>query len=128
MYYNSFISVSMLQGQHPIRATEPSAPRTHQPPARGGRLVCLSCRTVIFGLHCGTNTYEQNCQSSESKLSLLGVCRVVKVVDVVNSHTPFKILPSMLKLTLFQRKYPAGQDQTPHCNTTPSPNPPSQKG
>ena len=64
MYYNSFISVSMLQGQHPISAVEQfsplrkvprchaahySAPRTDQPPAVGGRLVCLSCRTVIFG-------------------------------------------------------------------------------
>ena len=36
----------------------------------------------------GTNTYEQNCQSSESKLSLLGVCRVVKVVDEVNFPLP----------------------------------------
>ena len=48
MYYNSFLSVSMLQDQHPISAAEPSAPRTDQPPAKGGRLVCLSCRTVIF--------------------------------------------------------------------------------
>ena len=48
MYYNSFISVSMLQGQHPISAAEPSVPRTDQPPARGGRLVCLSCRAVIL--------------------------------------------------------------------------------
>ena len=72
-----------------------------------------------FGRLCSTNTYEQNCQSSESKLSLLGVCRVVKVVDEVNSQTPFKTLPSMPKLTPFQRRYPAGQDQTPHCNTSP---------
>ena len=48
MYYNSFISVSMLQGQHPISAAEPSAPCTDQPPARGGRPVCLSCRTIIL--------------------------------------------------------------------------------
>lgn len=45
--------------------------------------------------------------------------RVVKVVDEVNSQTPFKNLPSMLKLTPFQRRYPAGQDQTPHCSTSP---------
>ena len=43
MYYNSFISVSMLQGQHPISATEPFAPHTDQPPARSGRLVCFTC-------------------------------------------------------------------------------------
>ena len=31
-----------------LQPLEPSAPRTDQPPARGGRLVCLSCRTIIL--------------------------------------------------------------------------------
>ena len=31
-----------------LQPLEPSAPRTDQPPARGGRLVCLSYRTIIF--------------------------------------------------------------------------------
>ena len=29
-------------------AAHHSAPRTDQPPARGGRLVCLSCRTIFL--------------------------------------------------------------------------------
>lgn len=32
-----------------LQPLEPSAPRTDQPLARGGRLVCLSCHTIIFG-------------------------------------------------------------------------------
>lgn len=43
------LSIIPLQAQCRYRATEPFAPRTDQPPARGGRIVCLSCRTVIFG-------------------------------------------------------------------------------
>ena len=44
-----------------------------------------------FGLHCGTNKKAQNCHSSESKLSLLRVCRVALAVDKAKAQNPFKI-------------------------------------
>ena len=43
---NQFLSTSGTNG---LKPSEPSAPRTDQPPARGGRLVYLSRRTVIIG-------------------------------------------------------------------------------
>lgn len=40
--------------------------------------------------HCGTNKYEQNCQNSESRSNLFGVCRVASAFDEVNCQTDFK--------------------------------------
>lgn len=122
-----FLSIIPAPGTNGLKPSEPSAPRTDEPPALAVVSSVYPAALSSLGLLCGTNTYEQNCQSSESKLSLLGVCRVVKVVDEVNSHTPFKNLPSILKLTPLQRRYPAVQDQTPHYSTSPSLNPPFQK-
>ncbi len=62
MYYNSFISVSMLQGQHPISAAEPSTPRTDQPPAKAVASSVYPAALSSLGLLCGTNTYEQKAQ------------------------------------------------------------------
>ncbi len=77
MYYNSFISVSMLQGQHPIIAAEQfsplrkvprchaahySAPRTDQPPARAVASSVYPAALSSLGRFCGTKTKEQKPQ------------------------------------------------------------------
>ena len=43
-----------------------------------------------FRPHWGTNKYEQNCQSSESRPNLFGVCRVALAFDEVNCQMAFK--------------------------------------
>ena len=67
--------------------------------------------SLTLWLICGQKRYEQNCQSSESKPSLLEVCRVVMAFDKVNCQMALRMVTILFTAQpINNRKFtPTGQ-------------------